>query len=549
MAKKLLSLILALAMVIAVAALVACGEEPAETTESTSATIESTKPQGGEEQTSSSETSATTASSETETTASTEDSTSGSGTTDPTVISSDDLDGRQKHPDYLDVNFGGRNFVFLTQKIDDWDCYEIEAELTGNDTILEEAIAERNNIVMDKYSCKITTLAGENRAAMIETDVSTGQHNYDFLLYQYTNTTANKNYLNIASLDIDLKHDWWDQKFIDCFGIDVDGTKRLYTISGQFNLISYDAIWGMYMNRTVYDQLRATDTITNDIYDLISKGEWTIDAMDLMMTQAAQDADGNSKISYNEGKDRVGGTTYNNNLTERGLFFAIGGRGTVKNEVTGQPESINADNYSLYGELQTRIAKVLEMFKGGKVENGALFQPISGDDVTASFTNGRTLFISECLDAATRPTDENANYTIIPFPKYNAEQEDYIHYVCVRGYGLKVSAAVPDHNNIANFLEVFAFHSKQIVYPAYVTYFTTQVFKGEEAADMFDLVLRTKTYDFGYFACSDQGVVGLCATYIQNNNSTGYSRAIVASGNTVNQTIAEYVANLRKLTY
>ncbi|MBQ0010297.1 MAG: hypothetical protein KBS76_04250 [Ruminococcus sp.] len=550
MAKKLLSLILALAMVIAMLALVACGGEPVGTTESTSATTESTGKQGGETDPSSSETSAT-ASSETEgTTASTEESTSGSGTTGPTVISSDDIDGREKHPDYQDVNFGGREFVFLTQKIDDWDCYEIKAELTGNDTILDEAIAERNSIVESKYSCKITALEGENRAALIETDVSTGQHNYDFLLYQYTNSTANKNYLNIANLDIDLTHDWWDQKFIDCFGLDVDGTKRLYTISGQFNLISYDAIWGLYMNRTVYDQLRATGTITDDIYDLIRGGNWTIDAMDKMMTEAAQDADGNSVISYNEGKDRIGCTTYNNGCAEVGFFFGVGGRGAIRNETTGLPEAINADNYPLYNELQSRVQKVMSMVKGGKPENGALYQPISGDDVTASFTNGRTLFISECLDAATRSTDENANYTIIPFPKYNPEQEDYIHYVCVRAYGLKVSAAAAaDANNIANFLEVFAFHSKQIVYPAYVTYFTTQVFKGEESADMFDLVLRTKTYDFDYFAGGGQKIVNLCSQYIANNKDTGYARAIVASANSVNETFANYVNDLRKLTY
>ncbi|MBQ0009551.1 MAG: hypothetical protein KBS76_00400, partial [Ruminococcus sp.] len=290
--KRIVSIFLALVMVVALFSLVACGEEPVETTGSKT-TQGSNQPA---ESTADTKSSATESTGATESTSgSTEGTTESSGSTDDPGTSghnSDALDGREKHPDYMDVNFGGATFVFATQLIDDWDCYEITNEATGDDTILTEAINTRNQILQDKYSCLIENKAGLETYKLVENDVSTGQHTVDFVLYQYLNAAKSANYLNIANLDIDLTHDWWDQKFIDCFGIDVDGTKRLYTISGQFNLISFDAIWGMYMNRTLYEQLRATGKITSDIYDMIDGGTWTVDAQIKMMSEAAQDTNG-----------------------------------------------------------------------------------------------------------------------------------------------------------------------------------------------------------------------------------------------------------------
>ncbi|MBQ0009552.1 MAG: hypothetical protein KBS76_00405 [Ruminococcus sp.] len=537
--KRFFSLLLVIAMICGIFSLVACGNEPAETTGSTPKAAESTSETERKPAESSSSESSSVTDKASDTDKTTESTGSGSSTD---VVSSDNLDGMLKHPDYMDVNFGGSEFVFATQKIDDWDCFEISAELTGDDTILEEAIEQRNRIVEDLYSCKIVDLQGADRGALISDDIATGKHTVDFLLAQYSNATATANFLNIASLDIDLTHDWWDQKFIECFGFPVDGTRRLYTISGQFNLISYQAVWAIYMNRTRYEQLRATGTITDDVYELVDSGAWTVDAMIKMMGQAVQDVNGDSTLNYNAG-DIMGMTTYNNGYAERGFFFGVGGRGAVIDPVTGYPTAISAENFEFYGELGNAVKKAIELTGSG------FYQPISGTETYASFTNGRTLFVSECLGSTKNGDSEDANFTILPFPKYNETQESYYHYVCDRAYGLKVSAAVTARDDVAKFLEVFAFHSKQIVYPAYLTYYATQIFRGERTVDMLDLVLRTKVYDPDYWFRGGSGIVGLCSTYLLNKKDTGYSRAIVANAAASNDVYAQRVEALRKLTY
>ena len=236
--KKIISLLIALAMVLGIVALTACGDKETPTTPSTESA--STTSSGKSESTTSSS-------------KATEGTTSSSATVDSTTASSDEsttassgettLSGKEKHPDFMDVNFGGRSFNFIvaqgTQQ--DWDIYEITAEATGNDNIVTEAIIERNRIVESLYNCKITSTGSAKPEDVCSAELQTGTSQYDFCMPMSWNAKAKSCFYNIASMDIDLTHSWWDQNFIDGFGMTIDGTKRLYTLSGNFNLLNYDA--------------------------------------------------------------------------------------------------------------------------------------------------------------------------------------------------------------------------------------------------------------------------------------------------------------------
>ena len=106
--KKFIALILALVLILSVLALVSCGDNPqkAETSDTTSASAvgvdETTKGTDG-----------TTSGSRKETTTTkTTETTKGEETTDSETV----LTGKEKHPDFKDVNFGGRTFHFVTRR-------------------------------------------------------------------------------------------------------------------------------------------------------------------------------------------------------------------------------------------------------------------------------------------------------------------------------------------------------------------------------------------------------------------------------------------------
>ena len=109
--KKFIALILALVLILSVLALVSCGDNPqkAETSDTTSASAvgvdETTK---GTDGTTSGSRKETTTTKTTETT----ETTKGEETTDSETV----LTGKEKHPDFKDVNFGGRTFHFVTRR-------------------------------------------------------------------------------------------------------------------------------------------------------------------------------------------------------------------------------------------------------------------------------------------------------------------------------------------------------------------------------------------------------------------------------------------------
>lgn len=239
--KKALSLLIAVSMLAAALLLAACGDQkdPDVTTDSTKQTTESTSE------------SKTTSSSSGESAGTTTSATE-SGTTVPG--GSAELTGKEKHPDFMDVNFGGKTFNFAVSKgwSGGWDNYEIYAEATGSDNLITEAIINRNAVVENLYNCKIRDTKTDSPGSLIDNDIALGTSNYDFLLRLFYG--IRESCMNIASLDIDFNHSWWNQDYIDAFSFTYEGTKVVHSISGKFNLNMYDSIVTMFADMDVYER-------------------------------------------------------------------------------------------------------------------------------------------------------------------------------------------------------------------------------------------------------------------------------------------------------
>lgn len=541
--KRILSLLIAIAMLAVVVSLVACGGDPAVTTTkqpestTTSKVAESTTTTGGNGDS----TTTTTAGGDSTTTLGGDSTTTTAGGDSTTTLGGGDdvLNGKTKHPDFMDVNFNGREFVFALQKIGDWDEYSIAPEATGEDNIITEASIARTKTVESLYNCKIKEIqcdASNTSYNIISTDIQTGKHTVDFAEYQYSHANPANHKMNIASLDIDLTHDWFDQSYIDTFNVNDDGVDRLFEISGPWNLISYDASWMLYFNMTVYESLVAAGKTNVDLYQTVKDGKWTIDVMLGLMDATRNDVNGDQKMSYDDG-DVFGLTTYANGYINNAIWFGIGGRGAVRDTATNKVMAISKDTVDV-AALSAAIDQAAKL-----VNNEGYAAIASIANARASFTNGQTLFASECLQAASLVDDENANFSCVPFPKYNEEQADYYTMVCNRAYALGVSPAISDLDNVANFLEVFAFHSQMISYPEYINYYKTQVFCDDGAGEMLDIVFKGRVWDMDYIRA--YGITSTAASYIGTGKNQ-FSKAITSKSNATNSAIDAYRTNVKK---
>ncbi len=535
--KKIISLLIALAMILGIVALTACGDKETPTTPSTGSATTTSSGKSESTTSSSKATENTTASSATSDTDSGTTASSDEGTTATSGETS--LSGKEKHPDFMDVNFGGRSFNFIvaqgTQQ--DWDIYEITAEATGNDNIVTEAIIERNRTVESLYNCKITSTGSAKPEDVCSAELQTGTTQYDFCMPMSWNAKARSCFYNIASMDVDLTHSWWDQNFIDAFGMTIDGTKRLYTLSGNFNLLNYDATWALFFNKDVYDKLIASGKSNIDIYEEARKGTWTVDKMITLMDSAKSDTNGDSSMSFSDG-DVFGCVTIANYLMATALWKGMGVNTVVKND-NDLPVSVSSEN-SDAKYMSDAIDKAILLWQNSG------FTALSQTNTQAALSNGQALFVSECLALAKRVTDEDARYSIVPFPKYDESQDSYHQYVCTVAYGLKVSAAAKNLKEAADFLEVFGYHSQKILYPQYINYFKTQCFCEDEAGEMLEIVLGTREFDLGIFG--QYGLSGKLDSYIQSGKNM-LSKALASTSKTQDSSIEAYITSLRNLKY
>ena len=528
--KRFLSLLLAVAMVICVLAFAAsCGDTPENTTASTTTEKQTEE---SKSTTSSSEDAGTTASSES---TSSEETSSSSDSTTITTVSSED-DGRAKHPDYQDVNFGGRTFKFAGSigQLSGWDFYEITAESTGDDNLITEGIIARNAVVESLYNCKIECDYVADSRGYAVNDIAMGKHTVDFVLWLWNNGVGSDWSYNIATMDVDFSHSWWDQNYHEAFSYTVDGVDRCYDISGKFNLLSYDATWSLFFNRDIYDRLLSSGKTSIDIYDEVRRGTWTMDKMISLMDATKSDVNGDQVMKYEDG-NIFGCVTINNQYLATSLIPALGMHMTTKEN--GRPVAINSQNtdVKLYSAA---IDKAIEFWQS------PAFLSTSMANTHSALTNGQSLFVSEILKLSRIINDENARYSIVPIPKYSEEQEDYASLVCTTTAGMKVSASITDVKATSQFLEVFGYHSEKILYPAYVNYYKNQCFCEEEASEMLDIVLRTRTWEYDIFR--NGGMMTRITSFIVTGKNQ-FTKALASMGNSANSMIESHMNALSKL--
>ena len=525
--KKALSVFLASALLALTVLLAACGNTPAEPTTGSSDTTKSQQ-----------ETTSAASASDTqgETTSSATDGTTASSETTGTSVK--ELNGREKHPDFMDANFGGKTFNFAVSKgwSGGWDCYEIYAEATGDDDIITEAIITRNNVVESLYNCKIRDTKTDAPGDLLNNDIALGTNNYDFIMKLFYGLSTS--YMNMATLDIDYTNSWWNQSYIDAMTFNYNGTKVTHSVSGKFNLIMYDSIVTLFADLDIYDSAVASGKTNIDLYETVRSGKWTIDTMLTLMDAAKTDTNGDSVMSFDDG-DIYGIVINPNVLAQFGLLYGTGLMTVTKDE-NGAYVGMNAENTD-YTYVNNVINKASEVYKSSACGQ------IGEKNTVKAVANGQALFNVQWM-IRMHSTDELINYgidfgdkrlAILPFPKYDENQENYATFVSNRGYGLSVSKAIKDPKAISQFLEVFAYHSEMLLYPEYVKCIKTQCLADEKAGDMLDIVLDSMTCDYGVW-CFGTGVNSRIGEMIVSGKNN-FSKAIAVASKTCQNTLDKFM--------
>lgn len=516
--KRIITILLAVCMVAAIAIFAVSCNNPTTTTAA----------QASDQPSTSGEYAGTTSKSSDETTAGGTTAAQGGDSTTANVPGTEttgggSASGKTKMPGYENIDFGGKTFAIASSTHDESgennDYVDFWAESYTGD-LLNDAVFERNQVIQNLYNCKLEITEGD---AAFKEDVATGTGKYLGISWAYSvGSRVGSSYYNVLKLDCDFTADYFDQAFIR----DLSCNGKLFSIVGSWSMAAKECTWIMFYNKDVYES-KFSDI---DIYQLVRDKQWTYDKMIEFIDKVKNDTDGDQAYTFKEGSDAdilgIATTTYNNYA----LYYCGGLRNVDKDANGNMIPAIKAKS-----NASDIIDKILETF------NTEGYVTMGYTSVQKAMQNGTTLFAGEIMDVLKRMANaENLRVGVLPQPLFNSEQESYYHYVNNQATTLGLSTTFADIEVLSDFLTLWAYHSQKIVMPAFYNAYKYTYASDEESAEMVELILNSLTWDAGYHLNFAQGWIGAIDAMITSNKNQ-FSQASARQENTIKNNIATFV--------
>lgn len=276
---------------------------------------------------------------------------------------------------------------------------------------------------------------------------------------------------------IDLSKPWWDSRVNEA--LELGGFR--YAAIGDLSITTHDLTYVLLFN---------TELISNNQlerpYDLVFSGEWTMDKMASMMDVVRNDIDGDGKMSA---KDNYGYLAHPKMVLPS--FWIGAGETSMTLDEEGAPRLTVTDERFL-----SVFNKIFDITYGMDT-----YLTSSGNDVPQSnidmFMQGQSLFMDCSLFWAGSLRDMETDFGIIPYPKYDTEQE---LYNCRVSYYMPPVLPTTNRNLdlVGAVLEVTNYLAMKEVTPAYIEgALKGKYARDEESIAMLDLILSNRVVDLG----------------------------------------------------
>ena len=394
-----------------------------------------------------------------------------------------------------DYDFGGEtvSFVYVEGEEGGFTRKSISPDMDVEDSSdpVVKALFERNKKIENKYNVKIEAILGATSISgltgAISNSLAAGLPDYDVIAgFQYYDIPlATKGYLldynTLPSKGADylnLDADYWGTSYINA----ISANNRIYWITGDIALRYIGGMYCTFVNGDIYNDV--LEPTYGSIYKIVDDGEWTLDTFYDMMNLAYQDSNGN-EIADEE--DRLGWVS---EICDDSEAMAIAaGVNFSKREADG--------SISIAFKSQ-RTSEFSQKYYDLVYSNKMLSYPQTSSRLAmGTFASGNTLFVVNKLFQSQVYLQELDNFYVIPLPKFNNEQEDYIsclHDGCTL-FGINVSTDVLQAT--AATLEAMAQISHKDVAPVYFdSALKFKYTRDADSARMIDIIHRTITTDF-----------------------------------------------------
>jgi len=440
------------------------------------------------------------------------------------------------------INYDGAEFCFAAYSSEKYSwqaasyCDAWADEENGDP--INDSIYQRNRAVEEAIGIKVKAheidVSGRNIAGELTKLILAGDDLVDagFVLgagMQAMTGTGDMVY-DLKDIEtLDLSKSWWDQQSVEELAI-LDAN---YLVTGDISLYSNFAPNVNFMNKKL-----AEDYSLDNPYEMVRKGTWTFDRMIEMCKAVGGDLDGNGTLDIN---DRYGmacsAAMLVTMMTEADIFLTELDKENIP-VLTANGEKTVSFIEKMVPFLTTKPYTTLNTDYTG-------FSNVFADVFVPMLSENRALFYNNQLLVAMNLRDMEADFGILPGPKYDEAQDEYI--VTSSSYWITfvtVPVTNPDLDMTGIVLDTMGYYSQQLVTPAYInTTVMNKTLRDDDSAEMLELILDSRHYDLSHYYL--WGSVNGIATSLVNARSTDWASQYASKEATVQAAIDATIAQIK----
>lgn len=387
-------------------------------------------------------------------------------------------------PDELpDQTFNGRSYIIAVEQDKEYEI--LSEELTGEAT--NDAVYDRNIRIEDRFDVKIESyVPSAYPYDDVKTVVTSGTYAYDIVGFW--------NFKAFVPIMAGVLYNWCELPYVDLEKpwhnslanepATING--KLYAINSDLSISTLQYTYGMFFNYNIWDRY---DVASQDFYDMVFDGTWTVEKMQSMTTGIWEDTNGDGKHDRND----VHGYSVYLGLNNTDVWLAAFDLDVA---------TINDDGTFEITFFNEKTITALEKAIALSYDKNGYRNTVGWRDVPTAFAEGKIAMTQLYFGETTESLGEMEDtYGILPLPKFDEAQEGYYTNAWDQFsvYAVPLTVADADKDVTGIIFEALCAESYKTVFPAYYDQALKSRYSAEPAtAEIIDLIMAGRKLEFTF---------------------------------------------------